>query len=124
MPVPVLSSALFERFSSRGEADFADKLLSAMRYEFGADIWRKPARLGAVMQIEVFATPERAAKGAAQIVAAEARDAVAKRGRFTVAFSGGHTPWLMLRALADEEVPWDKVHIVPGGRARGARGRP
>src|SRR4029453_14376729 len=35
VPTPVLSSALFERFSSRGEADFADKLLSAMRYEFG-----------------------------------------------------------------------------------------
>jgi 6-phosphogluconate dehydrogenase len=35
VPVPVLSSALYERFSSRGEADFADKLLSAMRYEFG-----------------------------------------------------------------------------------------
>ncbi len=34
-PVPVLSAALFERFSSRGEADFADKLLSAMRFEFG-----------------------------------------------------------------------------------------
>jgi 6-phosphogluconate dehydrogenase len=35
VPVPVLSSALYERFSSRGEADFANKLLSAMRYEFG-----------------------------------------------------------------------------------------
>jgi len=35
VPVPVLSSALFERFSSRGEAQFADKLLSAMRKEFG-----------------------------------------------------------------------------------------
>jgi 6-phosphogluconate dehydrogenase len=35
VPVPVLTSALFERFSSRGEADFADKLLSAMRFEFG-----------------------------------------------------------------------------------------
>jgi 6-phosphogluconate dehydrogenase len=35
VPTPVLSSALFERFSSRGEADFADKLLSAMRFEFG-----------------------------------------------------------------------------------------
>ena len=34
-PVPVLSAALFERFASRGEADFADKLLSAMRFEFG-----------------------------------------------------------------------------------------
>ena len=38
--------------------------------------------------------------------------AVAERGRFVVAFSGGHTPWLMLRALADEDVPWDSVHIV------------
>src|SRR5690606_8729817 len=35
VPVPVLSTALFERFSSRGEAQFADRLLSAMRYEFG-----------------------------------------------------------------------------------------
>jgi 6-phosphogluconate dehydrogenase len=38
VPVPVLSSALFERFSSRGEAEFADKLLSAMRYEFGGHL--------------------------------------------------------------------------------------
>jgi 6-phosphogluconate dehydrogenase len=38
VPVPVLSSALFERFSSRGEADFADKLLSAMRYQFGGHV--------------------------------------------------------------------------------------
>jgi 6-phosphogluconate dehydrogenase len=35
VPTPVLTSALFERFSSRGEADFADRLLSAMRFEFG-----------------------------------------------------------------------------------------
>lgn len=35
VPVPVLSSALYQRFTSRGEADFEDKLLSAMRYQFG-----------------------------------------------------------------------------------------
>jgi 6-phosphogluconate dehydrogenase len=35
VPAPVLSAALYERFSSRGEADFADKVLSALRYEFG-----------------------------------------------------------------------------------------
>ncbi|WP_374045074.1 phosphogluconate dehydrogenase (NAD(+)-dependent, decarboxylating) [Geobacter sp. AOG2] len=35
VPAPVLSAALYERFSSRGEADFADRLLSAMRYQFG-----------------------------------------------------------------------------------------
>jgi 6-phosphogluconate dehydrogenase len=37
-PAPVLSTALFARFTSRGEADFADKLLSAMRYEFGGHV--------------------------------------------------------------------------------------
>ena len=40
-PVPVLSSALFQRFSSRGEADFADRLLSAMRFEFGGHVETK-----------------------------------------------------------------------------------
>ncbi len=41
VPVPVLSTALYQRFSSRGEADFADKLLSAMRYEFGGHLEKK-----------------------------------------------------------------------------------
>ncbi|HEV2115074.1 MAG TPA: decarboxylating 6-phosphogluconate dehydrogenase [Terriglobales bacterium] len=40
-PAPVLSTALYERFTSRGEADFADKLLSAMRYQFGGHLERK-----------------------------------------------------------------------------------
>jgi len=38
VPAHVLSAALYERFSSRGEADFADKLLSAMRFEFGGHV--------------------------------------------------------------------------------------
>jgi 6-phosphogluconate dehydrogenase len=38
VPAPVLSSALYQRFSSRGEADYADKLLSAMRYQFGGHL--------------------------------------------------------------------------------------
>ena len=37
-PAPVLSAALYDRFSSRGEADFQDKLLSAMRYAFGGHL--------------------------------------------------------------------------------------
>jgi 6-phosphogluconate dehydrogenase len=37
-PAPVLSAALFQRFSSRGESDFADKLLSAMRFQFGGHV--------------------------------------------------------------------------------------
>ena len=40
VPVPVLSAALFQRFASRGEADFADKLLSAMRFQFGGHVER------------------------------------------------------------------------------------
>jgi 6-phosphogluconate dehydrogenase len=42
VPVPVLSSALYERFSSRGHADFQDRLLSALRYQFGGHV-EKPA---------------------------------------------------------------------------------
>jgi 6-phosphogluconate dehydrogenase len=41
VPVPVLSAALFQRFSSRGEADFANKILSAMRLQFGGHVERK-----------------------------------------------------------------------------------
>jgi len=41
VPVPVLTSALFARFASRGEAEFADKVLSAMRYQFGAHLETK-----------------------------------------------------------------------------------
>jgi 6-phosphogluconate dehydrogenase len=43
VPAPVLTASLYERFSSRGEADFANKLLSAMRYEFGGHL-EKPAK--------------------------------------------------------------------------------
>lgn len=46
VPVPVLSTALYERFSSRMDADFADKLLSAMRFEFGGHLETSPASGG------------------------------------------------------------------------------
>jgi 6-phosphogluconolactonase len=49
---------------------------------------------------------------AAALIAAAARDAVRVRGRFVVAVSGGRTPWLMLRALGGEDVPWQDVHVV------------
>jgi len=45
VPVPVLTSALFERFESRGEAGFADKLLSAMRYQFGGHLEKAPEKV-------------------------------------------------------------------------------
>jgi hypothetical protein len=37
---------------------------------------------------------------------------MAARGRFAIAVSGGHTPWIMLRALAVEDIPWESVHVV------------
>jgi 6-phosphogluconate dehydrogenase len=43
VPVPVLTTALYERFSSRGESDFQDKLLSALRFQFGGHL-EKPAK--------------------------------------------------------------------------------
>ena len=41
-PAPVLSAALYQRFSSRGEDDFADKIISAMRFQFGGHLEKKP----------------------------------------------------------------------------------
>ncbi|HEV8281241.1 MAG TPA: 6-phosphogluconolactonase [Candidatus Limnocylindrales bacterium] len=64
------------------------------------------------MRIEALADADAVARAGAAFTAAEARAAVAARGRFIVAISGGHTPWTMLRALADEEMPWASVHVV------------
>ena len=58
------------------------------------------------MKIEVFADDESTARAAAKFIAAEARAAVAVRGQLVMAVSGGRTPWIMLRALGNEEVPW------------------
>ena len=44
VPVPVLTAALYERFSSRGEADFQDKVLSAMRFQFGGHLEKSAAQ--------------------------------------------------------------------------------
>ena len=44
VPVPVLTTALYERFSSRGDADYADRLLSAMRFGFGGHLEKKSAK--------------------------------------------------------------------------------
>ena len=64
------------------------------------------------MQVRIFAEAKSVARGAAAMVAAEARAAIAARNRFILAVSGGHTPWMMLRALAVEDLPWGGVHVV------------
>jgi 6-phosphogluconolactonase len=63
------------------------------------------------MTLEVLPDPNTAAERAAAIIAEDARAAVAARGKFSMAVSGGHTPWVMLRALANQEVPWPAVDI-------------
>ncbi len=74
------------------------------------------------MKMEVLADAGAVACAAASLIAAEARAAVAARGRFSMAVSGGQTPWQMLRLLAREAVPWEGVHVfqvdervAPGG---------
>ena len=63
------------------------------------------------MRIDVLPDADAAAQKAALIIAGEIR-AATPRGRFVMAVSGGHTPWQMLRALAGEDLPWDRVHVL------------
>jgi len=63
------------------------------------------------VRIQVLADADAVAQEAAERIAAEARRAVAVRKRFVMAVSGGHTPWIMLRALASLDLPWDVVHV-------------
>jgi len=63
------------------------------------------------MKFEVFDDADSVARKAAAAIASDARSAIAARGRYAAAFSGGHTPWIMLRALANEDVSWAGVHI-------------
>jgi 6-phosphogluconolactonase len=64
------------------------------------------------MKTKQFTDAEAAARAAAAVIAAEARAAIAARGRFVAAFSGGRTPWGMLRALADEDLPWPAIYVA------------
>ncbi len=64
------------------------------------------------MKIDVLPDSDTVAREAAKFSAAEARAAILALGRFLFAVSGGHTPWLMLRAVAGEVLPWAEVHLV------------
>jgi len=65
----------------------------------------------APLKLEVFDDDDSVARAGAVAIASDARAAVALRGQFLLAVSGGRTPWVMLRALASEDVPWTGVHI-------------
>ncbi|MEX2117343.1 MAG: 6-phosphogluconolactonase [Bacteroidota bacterium] len=64
------------------------------------------------MKIKVLADADSVALAGAAHIAAEARSAVRAHGRFVLAVSGGHTSRQMLRALAVQEVPWDRLQVV------------
>ena len=76
------------------------------------------------MNIEVFPDAEAVARRAAVFIADAARTAVGARGRFVFAVSGGRTPWVMLRALAREDVPWPAVEIVQVDERAAPEGHP
>src|SRR5437868_14275984 len=63
------------------------------------------------MNFELFDDPLSVARAAAATIAADARSVIAARGRFVMAVSGGHTPWIMLREFSREDVPWSGVHV-------------
>lgn len=63
------------------------------------------------MKVEILPDETSLARRAAAVIAKEARAAVAERGRFVMAVSGGKSPWVMLADLADEQVPWANVHV-------------
>ena len=64
------------------------------------------------MDIQIFKDAERVTLEAAKRIALMARQDVADRGRFVMAVSGGKTPWQMLRALGQENLPWKNIHIL------------
>jgi 6-phosphogluconolactonase len=63
------------------------------------------------MQFEIVPDGETAARRGAALIAAEARDSVAARGRFLMAVSGGKNPWKMFGILAKDDLPWQKIEI-------------
>jgi 6-phosphogluconolactonase len=63
------------------------------------------------MDVKIVNDPDSAARLAAAAIAADARAAIAASGRFALAVSGGHTPWVMLRMLANEDIPWTGVQV-------------
>ena len=63
------------------------------------------------MNIEVLADSDVVAERAASVIADYVSEAIASRGLFTMAVSGGHTPWIMMRWLASAQIPWRATHI-------------
>ena len=97
VPAPVLTTALYSRFASRGADDFANRLLSAMRKQFGGHDEKK--RIVSRSRSRSCPTPAAVARRGAEVVSETAAAAIDEHGRFTFAVSGGHTPWAMFAEL-------------------------
>jgi 6-phosphogluconolactonase len=76
------------------------------------------------MKIEVYSDADAVALEGAKLIAQAAQEAVTTRGKFVMAVSGGKTPWIMLRDLAHEDVPWERVHVVQADERVAPEGDP
>ena len=64
------------------------------------------------IETEILSDADAASRFAAETIAAAGREAVAERGEFTLALSGGRTPWAIIGLLGDmEEMPWEQTQI-------------
>lgn len=63
------------------------------------------------MEIRTFQSADDVAKEAAIYIADRIRENIARKGFFTMAISGGRTPWAMIKELAQEDLPWEKVFL-------------
>lgn len=63
------------------------------------------------MEIRTFQSANEVAKEAAAYIADRIRENLTKKGFFTMAISGGRTPWEMIKELAQEDLPWEKVFL-------------
>ena len=64
------------------------------------------------MRIKIRSDADAAASAGAKFIADQAHEAIAARGRFVMAVSGGKVPWQMFRLLANETMPWKQVHLL------------
>lgn len=63
------------------------------------------------MELRTFQSASQVAKEAAMLIAQRIRVQIGKKGYFTLAISGGRTPWEMIKELAEEDLPWEKVFL-------------
>ncbi len=76
------------------------------------------------MEIRQCESPQDVASAGANFIAARVTEAVAERGQFLMALSGGSTPWIMLDRLAEQQLPWDRVKVFQVDERAAPEGNP